>query len=166
MSTILPETTPRVVCTIPTYDEAENISPLIEALLDLGPGYSVLVIDDDSPDGTWRLVQEMAAVDPRVELLHRTVDPGRGTSGRDGFLRALESGAEIIIEMDADFSHDPALIPDLVARLEGEDRPGLVLGSRGVPGGRDADRGFFPSMADPRRQRVYPARAGSHPPRL
>ena len=132
---------PRVICTVPTYDEAENILDLAQELLALGPNFEVLVIDDDSPDGTWRLVQEAAETEPRLHLLHRKTDRGRGAAGRDGFLRALEMGADVAIELDADFSHQPSFIPAMIARLD--DSVGLVLGSRGVLGGSDADRGIF-----------------------
>jgi len=133
---------PAVVVTVPTYNESGNILPLLDGLLALGPGFHVLVIDDDSPDGTWRLVAERAASDPRVHLLHRREDKGRGRSGRDGFLRALELGAPVVIEMDADLSHQPKYIPDMIRRLNGGPTPvGLVLGSRAADGGKDADRG-------------------------
>ena len=135
----------KIVCTVPTYDEAENILPLAQELLALGPQFEVLVVDDDSPDGTWRLVQEASQDEPRLHLLHRTTDRGRGAAGRDGFVRALEMGADVVIEMDADFSHHPRFVPSMLEALE---RPakngrevGLVLGSRGVSGGSDADRG-------------------------
>ena len=134
-----------VICTVPTYDEAENIVALCHDLLALGPRVQVIVIDDDSPDGTWKLVQAESEREPRIHLIHRTTDRGRGRSGRDGFLRALELGADLVIEMDADFSHHPRFIPAMVARClepakDGRET-GLVLGSRGVPGGSDADRG-------------------------
>jgi len=133
---------PRIVCTLPTYDEVENVLPVSRELLDLRPDLEVLVIDDDSPDGTWRVVAEAAETEPRLHLLHRRSERGRGSAGRDGFLRALELGAEIVIEMDADGSHDPSSVPLLLERLEREEEPvGLVLGSRGAPGGRDAERG-------------------------
>ncbi|MFT7667909.1 MAG: dolichol-phosphate mannosyltransferase [Planctomycetota bacterium] len=133
---------PKVVCTVPTYDEAENIGDLARELLALGPNVEVLVVDDDSPDGTWRLVQEAMEGEPRLHLLHRTTDRGRGAAGRDGFVMALEMGAEVVIEMDADFSHHPRFIPDMLQRLDTEgDSCGLVLGSRGVTGGTDSDRG-------------------------
>ena len=137
----------KIVCTVPTYNEAENIVDLARAILALGPAYEVLVIDDDSPDGTWKLVAELARAEPRVALLHRTADRGRGRSGRDGFVRALASGADCVVEMDADFSHHPRFIPALVAELErpaapGAEPAGLVLGSRAVEGGSDADRGL------------------------
>ena len=138
----------KVVCTVPTYNEAENILELARALLDLGPGCEVLVIDDDSPDGTWRLVADASVAEPRLHLLHRTTDRGRGAAGRDGFLRALELGADYVIEMDADFSHHPRHVPEMLARLAtgagpGERPLGLVLGSRAVAGGADADRGLL-----------------------
>lgn len=140
----LPDLPPdlRVVVTLPTFEEADNVVPLAEELLALSPGVEVLVVDDDSPDGTARLVEERGRSEPRLHLLLRTEDPGRGRSGRDGFVRALEMGAEVVVEMDADFSHQPSYVPALVGRLR-RDGLGLVLGSRGVEGGQDADRGFF-----------------------
>lgn len=140
----------RVVCTVPTYNEALNVLPLARELLALGPRFEVLVIDDDSPDGTWRLVHEARRSEPRLHLLHRTRERGRGAAGRDGFLEALRMGADVVIEMDGDFSHQPRFIPILIERL---DRPaangrevGLVLGSRAVAGGSDADRGRLRRM--------------------
>lgn len=133
---------PKVVCTVPTYNEAENILDLSRELLALGPHFEVLVIDDDSPDGTWKLVQDAGADEPRLHVLHRTTDRGRGSAGRDGFVRALEMGADIVIEMDADFSHHPRFIPDMILALQAGNL-GLVLGSRAVSGGSDADRGVL-----------------------
>jgi dolichol-phosphate mannosyltransferase len=134
----------KIVCTLPTYNEALNIVPLAQALLALGPEYEVLVIDDNSPDGTWKLVGEAARSEPRLHLLHRTTDKGRGAAGRAGFLRALEMGADVVVEMDADFSHQPQFVPQLVARLDERGREaGLVLGSRAVSGGSDAERGVL-----------------------
>ena len=133
----------KIICTVPTYNEAENIVDLARELLALGPAFEVLVVDDDSPDGTWRRVREAQADEPRLHLLHRTEERGRGTAGRDGFVRALEMGATIVIEMDADFSHQPRFVPALTARLDDPQQPaGLVLGSRAVAGGTDLDRGF------------------------
>lgn len=135
----------KVVCTVPTYNEALNVLPLARELLALGPRFEVLVIDDDSPDGTWRLVEEARASEPRLHLLHRTRERGRGAAGRDGFVEALRMGADVVIEMDGDFSHQPRFVPALIERLDraGADgrAVGLVLGSRAVDGGRDADRG-------------------------
>lgn len=134
----------KIICTVPTYNEAENIIDLANELLALGPEYEVLVVDDDSPDGTSQLVESAARNEPRLHLLCRKTDRGRGAAGRDGFLKALEMGADVVLEMDADFSHHPRFVPTMVARL---DLPGaeagLVLGSRGVEGGSDADRGFI-----------------------
>jgi dolichol-phosphate mannosyltransferase len=138
----LPATTGRVVCTIPTFNEAENILPLARELLALGPQVQVLVVDDDSPDGTWRVVERARAGEPRLFLLHRTTERGRGSAGRDGFVEALRMGARIVIEMDADHSHRPSFVPALVERLDRRGAEvGLVLGSRGAPGGKDAQRG-------------------------
>ncbi len=142
-----PSALPRVVCTLPTYNEAQNILALAREILALGPNYTVLVIDDDSPDGTWKIVGEAAASEPRLQLLHRRQDRGRGRAGRAGFARALELGAEVVIEMDADFSHQPRYIPALVEALGPPDSGcGLVLGSRAAAGGKDADRGWSRRM--------------------
>lgn len=143
MPAALPDDAPQIVCTVPTYNEAGNIEPLAKELIGLGPTVRVLVIDDHSPDGTWKLVEEMGESEPRIRCLHRTEDKGRGRSGRDGFVEALAMGADIVIEMDADFSHQPSYIPALIERLRADDKTGLVLGSRGVAGGKDADRGFL-----------------------
>ena len=135
---------PRVVCTVPTYNEAENILELAQALLAIGPHVEVLVVDDDSPDGTWKQVRAAGLDEPRLHLLHRTSDRGRGCAGRDGFVRALEMGAEVVVEMDADFSHHPRFVPALLQRLDDPQAPaGLVLGSRAVGGGSDSDRGLI-----------------------
>lgn len=134
---------PTVVCTLPTYNESGNILALAREILALGPGFHVLVIDDDSPDGTWKIVAAEALHEPRLHLIHRTNDKGRGRSGRDGFVEALRMKARVVIEMDADFSHQPRYIPALIRRLNsGPPNVGLVLGSRAVDGGRDADRGL------------------------
>jgi dolichol-phosphate mannosyltransferase len=138
---------PSVVCTLPTYNESGNILPLVRELLALGPRFQVLVIDDDSPDGTWRIVGEEARREPRLRLLHRTRDKGRGNAGREGFVEALKMGAAIVVEMDADFSHQPRFVPALIERLQDGHRDvGLVLGSRAVRGGLDADRGLTRRM--------------------
>lgn len=138
----LAATTGLVVCTIPTFNEAENILPLARELMAFGPQVQVLVIDDHSPDGTWRVVEEALASEPRLFLLHRTQEKGRGRAGRDGFVEALRMGARIVIEMDADHSHQPSFVPTLIERLDRRGAEvGLVLGSRGAPGGKDAQRG-------------------------
>ncbi len=118
---------------LPTYNEAANVGPMVEAL---GPKLSgedrILIVDDNSPDGTGRVADRLAADDPRVEVLHRTAKEGLGPAYIAGFRRALEGGAGLIVQMDADFSHDPAYLPRLVAAADLAD---LVLGSRYVPGG-------------------------------
>ncbi|MCB2154964.1 polyprenol monophosphomannose synthase [bacterium] len=127
----------KIIATLPTYNESENILPLIDALLAVSKNLEVLVIDDDSPDGTWELVGKRAEADPRVHLLHRTTDRGRGTAGIAGFREALSLGAELIVEMDADWSHHPRF---LRALLEGTRRADVVIGSRLVRGGGEAGR--------------------------
>jgi dolichol-phosphate mannosyltransferase len=129
----------RVVAMIPTYNEAGNIEPLVREILSLaGPwDMHVLVVDDNSPDGTAGLVRAMAAFDPRVHLLLRMKGRGRGAAGIEGFKAALELGADRVVEMDGDFSHQPRFIPALVAATETAD---AAIGSRFAPGGRDSDR--------------------------
>ena len=131
----------RIVVMIPTYNEAENIAELVRAILalPLDAGLVVLVVDDDSPDGTGRIAEAMGREDGRVRALIRTKRRGRGAAGLDGFKAALALGPDLVVEMDGDLSHDPRYIPDLVAAM---DRYDVVLGSRFVPGGRDADRSF------------------------
>lgn len=121
------------VC-LPTYNERENLEPMVHALLEcLGPDDRVLVIDDNSPDGTGELADRLAAVEPRVAVLHRERKEGLGPAYLAGFARALADGAELVLEMDCDFSHDPDDVPRLIAAAADAD---LVLGSRYVPGGR------------------------------
>jgi dolichol-phosphate mannosyltransferase len=124
---------------IPTYNEAENIGLLIPKIL-AHPRLRVLVVDDGSPDGTGALVGELAAAEPRVGLLSRAGKQGLGSAYIAGFRRALAEGAEFIFEMDADFSHDPRYLPELLAAAEaGAD---LVIGSRYVRGGGTTDWGL------------------------
>src|SRR3989338_8843468 len=113
---------------IPTYNERENIIALIDKILDLGiKNLHIVVVDDNSPDGTWKIVKDIAKNKKNVSLLLRKKDKGRGTAGRDGFIYCLDHGADIVVEMDADLSHDPKYIPALIAGLKDAD---LVLGSR------------------------------------
>jgi dolichol-phosphate mannosyltransferase len=128
----------KTVVMIPTYDEAQNIEALLAELLSLPvPGLEALVVDDRSPDGTAELVARMCKKEARVHLLLRSGPKGRGHAGREGFLKALELGAERIVEMDADFSHQPRHIPALLAALSSCD---IAIGSRMVAGGSDDDR--------------------------
>ncbi len=127
----------KIVVTIPTWNEIENIASLVGEVLAQDPRIEVLVTDDDSPDGTWKAVAGMAAANPRVHLLHRTTDRGRGRAGCAGFVWALDHGADVAFEMDADWSHHPQHLPAMIAALEAHD---VVLGSRRVPGGADIGR--------------------------
>src|SRR5574340_1118019 len=103
---------------VPTYNERDNIQRLVEEILSQGDGIQVLVVDDNSPDGTGEIVDRMAADDPRIHVIHRTGKLGLGSAYREGFKYALEQGAEYIVEMDADFSHDPAMLPVFLNKIK------------------------------------------------
>jgi dolichol-phosphate mannosyltransferase len=123
----------RPLVVVPTYNEHDNLTPLVSALLQI-PDLKVLVVDDGSPDGTGQLADAIASRSGgRVSVLHRTGTRGLGRSYVDGMQRALQTDATVICQMDADFSHDPADLPRLVAHAADAD---LVIGSRYVPGGR------------------------------
>jgi dolichol-phosphate mannosyltransferase len=127
------DTEVRTLICLPTYNEHENLEPMLRALgVVLGPDDGVLVIDDNSPDGTGELADRLAAELPFVEVLHRRRKEGLGPAYLAGFRRALERGAALVVEMDCDFSHDPQDVPRLV---EAAGEADLVLGSRYVPGG-------------------------------
>jgi dolichol-phosphate mannosyltransferase len=121
---------------LPTYNERENLEPMVAAvrarLDEAAPDHVVLVVDDSSPDGTGDLADRLAASDPHVRVLHRPLKQGLGQAYIAGFREALAGGAELVFEMDADFSHDPSYLPAMLAAGEDAD---LVLGSRYVPGG-------------------------------
>lgn len=121
------------IVVIPTYNEADNIPDLTRALLDLGLDLGILIVDDNSPDGTGQVADELAAGEPRIMVRHRPGKLGLGTAYAQGFAWALKNtDASLFAQMDADFSHDPAVLPNLVAAA----RRGLVaVGSRYVPGG-------------------------------
>lgn len=118
---------------IPTYDEKDNVGPVSRAVLDVVPEANILFVDDNSPDGTGELADRMHDVDPRIHVLHRTEKAGLGRAYIAGFKWALERGYEFIFEMDADFSHDPAELPNFLRAAQNAD---LVLGSRYVNGVR------------------------------
>lgn len=126
---------------LPTYDEAENLPGIAAAILEALPGAILLVVDDASPDGTGALADSLAATDPRVRVRHRAGKQGLGRAYLDGFSVALEGGAAAIIQMDADWSHDPAALPALLEPVAG-DRVDLVIGSRYTRGGRVEDWGL------------------------
>ena len=121
---------------LPTYNERENLGPVVAgiraALADVTPDHRILVVDDDSPDGTGELADELAAEDGHVRVLHRPRKEGLGQAYVAGFRTALAEGAVLVLEMDADFSHDPAHLPAMIDAARDAD---LVLGSRYVPGG-------------------------------
>ena len=125
---------------LPTYDEADNIRPVSEAILAALPGATLLVVDDGSPDGTGQIADALAANDKRIRVRHRAAKQGLGRAYLDGFSVALESGADIVVQMDADFSHDPAVLPALIAPIV-EDAADLVIGSRYTRGGGVVDWG-------------------------
>lgn len=130
----------RATVCLPTYEERANIEPMVLALLDhLGPEGRVLVVDDSSPDGTGELADRLADRHDRVSVLHRPRKGGLGSAYLAGFRRALADGADLVLEMDCDFSHDPADAPRLIAAAADAD---LVLGSRYVSGGRVENWGF------------------------
>jgi dolichol-phosphate mannosyltransferase len=120
---------------IPTYNECENIRLLVESIAGLGLGSRIIVVDDNSPDGTGRLADELAAIYPCLTVLHRAGKLGLGTAYIAGMKVALAGGAASVLTMDADFSHDPCYLPALLAALDTYD---VVVGSRYVPGGGTA----------------------------
>jgi dolichol-phosphate mannosyltransferase len=121
---------------LPTYDEAENLEAIVRAALaqlaSTGREHTVLVVDDGSPDGTGRIADRLAEEQPAVRVVHRPEKQGLGRAYLAGFEVALAEGAELVLEMDADFSHDPADLPRLIEAAGSAD---VVLGSRYVPGG-------------------------------
>ena len=123
----------RVLVIIPTYNEAENIGPITSRLRTAVPTAEILVVDDNSPDGTGRLADELAAGDPQVHVLHRAGKEGLGAAYLAGFDWGLQRGYDVLVEHDADGSHRPEQLPLLLERLQTAD---VVKGSRWVPGGR------------------------------
>ena len=121
----------RVVVVIPTYNEAENLPLLVPRVLEQDPRIEILVVDDNSPDGTGKLADELAASTGRVHVLHRPQKQGLGAAYRAGIRRALELGADAVVQMDADFSHPPETLPELLREIESHD---VVLGSRYLDG--------------------------------
>jgi dolichol-phosphate mannosyltransferase len=124
---------------LPTYNEAENLERIVGAILEqLSGSGSVLVVDDNSPDGTGELADQLAASKGSISVLHRPRKEGLGPAYLAGFAVALDAGAQRIVEMDADFSHDPTYLPKLIGAADHFD---LVIGSRYVPGGGVTDWG-------------------------
>ena len=123
----------RVLVIVPTYNEIDNLGPVLARLRAAVPDADVLVVDDDSPDGTGGLADTLASGDTQVQVLHRPHKRGLGAAYVAGFRWGLERCYDVLVEMDADGSHQPEQLPDLLAALPGAD---LVIGSRWVPGGR------------------------------
>jgi dolichol-phosphate mannosyltransferase len=121
----------RCIVVIPTYNECENLPLLVPQVLAQDPRIEVLVVDDDSPDGTGKLADDLARRDPRVHVLHRASKQGLGPAYRAGIRHALELGADYVVQMDADFSHPPDTLPRMLAEIE---RADVVQGSRYLQG--------------------------------
>lgn len=122
----------QVAVVVPTYNERDNIEPIVSRIRSAVPGAHILVVDDSSPDGTGEIADKLAASDPQVHVLHRAGKSGLGTAYIAGFSWGLDNGYGVLVEHDADGSHDPADLPRMLAALETAD---LVIGSRYVPGG-------------------------------
>ena len=136
-----PAGTGRAMVVLPTYDEVENLPGIASAILEALPESRLLVVDDNSPDGTGELADRLAAQNDRILVLHRPGKQGLGRAYLAGFRVALDAGAEIVIQMDADWSHDPAVLPRLVAPIASGSAD-LVIGSRYARGGRVEDWGM------------------------
>ena len=126
---------------LPTYNEAENLPGIAAAILEALPDATLLVVDDGSPDGTGQLADDLANRDPRIRVRHRPAKRGLGRAYLDGFGEAIRAGASIVVQMDADWSHDPAALPTLIEPVV-EGRADLVIGSRYAPGGEVTDWGL------------------------
>ena len=122
---------PSTIIVVPTYNERQNVAGLISSLLEVGADVGIIVVDDSSPDGTAEEVEAIASSNPRVSLIRRAEKLGLGSAYITGFKAALERGARLVVQMDADFSHDPKYVSDLLKSAEDHD---LVIGSRYVSG--------------------------------
>ncbi|MCL1972693.1 MAG: polyprenol monophosphomannose synthase [Endomicrobia bacterium] len=130
-----------IMAMIPTYNEASNIKQMIDDVLNCGVSdIEVLIVDDMSPDGTYKIVEEISKTNPKVHLLLRKEKKGRGFAGKDGFKKAIEMGAKYVVEMDGDGSHAPKYIPGFREMINDCD---VVIGSRYVNGGKDENRTFL-----------------------
>jgi len=125
---------------IPTYNEIDNLRPLLEQIFTYAPATDVLIVDDNSPDGTGKLADEIHDENAQVQVIHRAGKLGLGTAYIAGFMYAIEHGYDAAFEMDADFSHDPRYLPDFLKKIEDAD---LVIGSRYVPGGATPNWSFM-----------------------
>ncbi len=125
----------KCIAVIPTYNERENIEELIPQILALGPEFHVLVVDDNSPDGTGEIVHKLQQENEHVRVIHRARKSGLGTAYMDGMVVALAEGADFVVQMDADFSHPPASVPEML-RIAEETGADGVIGTRYSGGGR------------------------------
>ena len=122
----------KILIIIPTYNELDNLRPLLQEIFSYVPNIDILIVDDNSPDGTGQLADEICGENPHVHVLHRTGKLGLGTAYIAGFKYAIERNYDAAFEMDADFSHDPRYLPNFLKAIENAD---LVIGSRYIPGG-------------------------------
>jgi len=129
----------RMLIVIPTYNENENIEPLISEIFTTAPQAHILIVDDNSPDGTAAIVEEIAGQNKSLHILKREKKMGGATAFLTGFSWGINNGFDILLAMDADFSHDPKYIPLMLKEIENAD---LVIGSRNVPGGMIENRSF------------------------
>ena len=146
MTTPVPRATPAPLgsgtwVVLPTYNEADNLRTISAAILESLPGATLLVVDDGSPDGTGRIADELSAADPRICVRHRAAKQGLGRAYLDGFGVALAGGAAVVVQMDADWSHDPATLVALIRPIA-DDGADLVIGSRYTAGGGVVDWGI------------------------
>ena len=137
------EKSKRAVVMIPTCNEADNIGRLVEEIHAIVPKLDMLVVDDQSPDGTADVVRQQQKIIPNLDLMVRSGPRGRGIAGIEGFRKCLERGYDFILEMDADFSHHPRFLPDFLDDIRYND---VVLGSRFILGGEDRDRGWIRTL--------------------
>jgi len=121
----------KALVVIPTYNEKDNVERLAEIVLSQHAGIEILFVDDNSPDGTGGIIDRMVAPSDRIHVIHRSGKLGLGSAYRDGFRVALDMGADCILEMDADFSHDPTVLPLFIEKMQEND---LVIGSRYLNG--------------------------------
>ena len=126
---------------LPTYDEAQNLPGISAAILAVLPAATLLIVDDNSPDGTGAIADRLAAADARIQVLHRAAKQGLGRAYLDGFRVALAGGASAVLQIDADWSHEPTMLPLLLEPIE-RDESDLVIGSRYARGGRVEDWGL------------------------
>lgn len=138
--TALPSPCQHPLVVLPTYNERENLEPMVLSILTHLPSATVWIVDDNSPDGTGEIADDLSSSEPRVEVLHRATKLGLGTAYVEAFRRALQRDFDCIVQMDADFSHDPSYLPTLLATLSDAD---LVLGSRYVAGGGTRNWSLF-----------------------